>query len=67
MHGARHTMDFLQANNVIVLDWPARSPDMSPIEHLRDHLGRRVKERNDVNNVRDQGPVSLTFLALRNS
>ena len=52
-HVARHTMDFLQANNVIVLDWPARSPDMSPIEHLWDHLGRRVRERNDVNNVRD--------------
>ena len=33
-HVARHTMDFLQANNVIVLDWPARSPDMSSIEHL---------------------------------
>ena len=40
-------------NSVNVLDWPARSPDISPIEHLWDHLGRRVRERNDVNNVRD--------------
>ena len=50
---ARHTMNFLQANHVNVVDWPARSPDISPIEHLLDHLGRRVRERNDVNNVRD--------------
>ena len=52
-HVARHKMNFLQTNNVNVLDWPARSPDISPIEHLWDHLGRRVKERNDVNKVRD--------------
>ncbi|GFW60941.1 transposable element Tcb1 transposase [Trichonephila clavipes] len=24
------------------LPWPARSPDLSPIEHIWDHLGRRV-------------------------
>ena len=36
-----------------VLDWPAISPEISPIEHLWDHLGRRVRERNDVKNVRD--------------
>ena len=46
-------MHFLQANNANVLDWPTRSPDISPIEHLWDHLGRRVRERNYVNNVRD--------------
>ena len=53
-HVARHTMNFLTANNVNVLDWPARSPDISPIEHLWNHLGRIVRERNDVNNVRER-------------
>ena len=52
-YSARHTRDHLQQNNVHVLDWPARSPDLSPIEHLWDHLGQKVKGRNDVNNVRD--------------
>ena len=52
-HVARHTLNFLQSNNVNVLDWPARSHDISPIEHLWNHLGRRVRERNDVYNVRD--------------
>ena len=32
---------------------PARSPDFSPIEHLWDHLGRQVRERHDVNNIRN--------------
>ena len=40
-------------HNVIVLQWPARSPDLSPIEHLWDHLSRQVRERHDVNNIRD--------------
>ena len=44
-HVARHTMNFLQANNVNVLDWPARLPDISPIEHLWDHLGEEESER----------------------
>ena len=52
-HTARYTQDVLHRNNIAVLDWPARSPDLSPIEHLWDYLGRKVRARNDVNDVRD--------------
>ena len=44
-HRARRTAHFLQGNQVNVLDWPALSPDMSPIEHIWDELGRRVYAR----------------------
>ena len=46
-------MDFMRQNNIPTLDWQAKSPDLSPIEHLWDYLGRKVRQRNDVNNVRD--------------
>ena len=37
------------------MEWPANSPDLNPIEHLWDELGRAVRRR-----VTDQ-----TILALR--
>jgi hypothetical protein len=44
-HTARITMDFFNRHNVDVLPWPAHSPDLSPIEHLWDHLGRQLRRR----------------------
>lgn len=52
-HTARYTQAVLHRNNVAVLEWPARSPDLSPIEHMWDCIGRKVRERNDVNDLRD--------------
>ena len=34
---------FFAANNVNILPWPARSPDLSPIEHWWNHLGQRIR------------------------
>ena len=51
-HVARVCRDFLNQNNVQVLNWPLCSPDLSPIEHLWDALDRRVRNRVNVpNNV----------------
>ena len=44
-HSARVTMDFFNQNGVQVLPWPAFSPDLNPIEHHRDQLGKRVYSR----------------------
>ena len=51
-HTAIHTRDVLRQNNIQVLDLPVRSPDLSPIEHLWDKLGVKIRQRNDVNNTR---------------
>ena len=37
-HVARICTQFLEAENVPVLPWPAYSPDMSPIKHVWDAL-----------------------------
>ena len=37
-----HYSFVFQANNIQVLPWPSLSPDMVPIEHAWDELGRRV-------------------------
>ena len=44
---------FLNINNVNVLPWPAVSPDMNLIEHIYDYLGRKVRARGNVHNLRD--------------
>ena len=41
-HIARVTMAHLEQSNVNVLPWPPRSPDLSPIEHVWDMVGRRL-------------------------
>ena len=44
-HRARIVQQFQQQNNVDHLDLPARSLDLSPIEHVWDILGKRVRQR----------------------
>ena len=44
-HRARVVTNYLQRRNIRTLPWPAMSPDLSPIEHVWDILGKRVRIR----------------------
>ncbi|UYV80358.1 hypothetical protein LAZ67_18002655, partial [Cordylochernes scorpioides] len=45
-HRARLVNEYLQSENIRWMDWPARSPDLNPIEHVWDALGRRIGARH---------------------
>ncbi len=47
-HVARICTQFLEAENIPVLAWPAYSPDMSHIEHVWDALDRPIRQRAPV-------------------
>ncbi|GFX55285.1 transposable element Tcb2 transposase [Trichonephila clavipes] len=46
---ARVSQDCL--HTLTTLPWPARSPNLSPIEHIWDHLGRRVGHPTSLNEL----------------
>ena len=53
-HVARICRQFLNRNNVNVLPWPAVSANMNPIEHIWIYIGRKVRARGNVHNLRYQ-------------
>jgi transposase len=44
-HTAALTREFLQNRDITVLDHPAISPDLNPIEHIWDLMGRELRHR----------------------
>ncbi|GFU19747.1 transposable element Tcb1 transposase [Trichonephila clavipes] len=55
-HGVNIVDECLQSEDITRMDWSAYSPDLNPIEHVWDMLGRRIATR--------QPPVNSQSLSL---
>jgi transposase len=52
-HRSKAVTTYLQSETVTYIPWPAMSPDLNPIEHIWDMLGRRMQDREPhVQNIR---------------
>ncbi len=48
-HTAKSTKSWLNDHGVGVLDWPANSPDLNPIENLWDIVKRKMRNKRPTN------------------
>lgn len=47
VHTARRILDWMRENDVNLLPWPSRSPDVNPIENVWGHIVKTMNRAND--------------------
>ncbi|MBS0032906.1 MAG: transposase [Candidatus Baumannia cicadellinicola] len=58
-HAARLVREYLGEHNIPLLECPACSPDLNPIEHVWDQLGRSIRGRPNQSRTLDELEIAL--------
>ena len=53
-HPAARVTHFINDSGVRQLPWPSRSPDLNPIEHVWDHIARKIRSKSEMANSLQQ-------------
>ena len=59
-HTARIDTQYLDDVEIRKMDWPSRSPDLNPIEHVWDMMGRKIRNRVSAPSNLEQLKEALT-------
>ena len=54
IHTSKPSKEFLARNHIRVLDWPAQSPDLNPIEHLWSMIKPKIKDIDPPAKTKDE-------------
>ncbi len=60
-HTAKSTKSWLNDHGVGVLDWPANSPDLKPIENIRGIVKRKMRNKRPKNTDELKATVKETW------
>jgi transposase len=63
-HRACIVQSYLQQEAIELLHWPTMSPDMNPVEHLWNYVGRKVNVRTIEAQLMSRGSDHGTFVLL---
>uniref|UniRef100_A0A673Y821 Tc1-like transposase DDE domain-containing protein n=1 Tax=Salmo trutta TaxID=8032 RepID=A0A673Y821_SALTR len=61
-HVAGVCQQFLQEEGIDAMDWPARSPDLNPIEHIWDIMSRSIHQRHVAPQTVQEGRTTDFYL-----
>ncbi len=63
-HTAKGTKSWLKDHGVGVLDWPANSPDLNPIENIRGIVKRKMRNKRPKNSDELKDTVKETWASI---